>query len=197
MEEKSVIGRNVKISRTKIGMTQQQLADACGLSKGMISKVENAAVVPAIGTLQKIATALHVRVADLIEENSQAESRMTINPFQDPSQFILTNMGYLVFNPATGINGTSTQPLLIMAYEGQVTPHEVCHPGEEYIFIFDGEMNFTVGDKIHLLRKGDSLFFDSSQMHGIHHVNGFVQYVDVFVSPVPESSETKKEAQEK
>ncbi len=192
MEEKILIGRNVKAARIKIGITQQQLADACGLSKGMISKVENSVVVPAIGTLQKIAAALHVRVADLIEGNTQAESRMTVNPFEDPDRFLLTNMGYLVFNPAAGLTDTCTQPLLIMAYEGQVKPHEVCHPGEEYIFVFDGEMNFTVGDKTHLLRKGDSLFFDSTQMHGIHSVHEFVQYVDVFVSHEPEASVSEK-----
>ncbi|MEG2703042.1 MAG: helix-turn-helix transcriptional regulator, partial [Clostridia bacterium] len=56
------IGKNIRAIRLKLSMTQQQLADECGLSKGMISKVENGVVVPAVATLTKIAQVMHVKV---------------------------------------------------------------------------------------------------------------------------------------
>ena len=193
-ETGNFIGRNIRSIRLKESMTQQQLADACSLSKGMISKLENGAVVPALATLQKIATAFHVKVANLIETANQAPSVMTVNPFADLSRFIKTQMGYWMFNPAVGLTEVVTQPILVIAKEGEVRSHRVCHPGEEYIFIFDGEMNFAVDGVLHLLRRGDSLFFDGTKPHGIDSVNGFVQYVDVLVGhsmedskPVPQS----------
>ena len=193
-ENGNFIGRNIRSIRLKETMTQQQLADACSLSKGMISKLENGAVVPALATLQKIATALHVKAADLIESSDQAPSVMTVNPFADLSRFIKTQMGYWMFNPAIGLADIVTQPILIIAKENEVKPHLVCHPGEEYIFIFDGEMNFAVDGVLHLLRRGDSLFFDGTKPHGIASVNGIVQYVDVLVGhgienerPIPQS----------
>ncbi len=180
-ETGNLIGRNIRAVRLKQSMTQQHLADACSLSKGMISKVENGAVVPAIATLQKIATALHVKAADLIESNNQVPSLMTVNPFDDLSRFIKTQMGYWMFNPAVGLTDVASQPILIIANEGEVKPHLVCHPGEEYIFIFDGEMNFAVAGQVYLLRRGDSLFFEGTQPHGIARVKGSVHYVDVLV----------------
>lgn len=193
-ETGNFIGRNIRSIRLKESMTQQQLADACSLSKGMISKLENGAVVPALATLQKIATALHVKVAELIESSNQSPSVMTVNPFADLSRFIKTQMGYWMFNPAVGLPNVSTQPILVIANEGEVKPHLVCHPGEEYIFIFDGEMNFAVDGTLHLLRRGDSLFFDGTKPHGIASVNDFVQYVDVLVGhnledskPIPQT----------
>lgn len=187
-ETGNFIGRNIRSIRLKETMTQQQLADACSLSKGMISKLENGAVVPALATLQKIATALHVKVANLIESTNQSPSIMTVNPFADRSRFIKTQVGYWMFNPAVGLPDVVTQPILIIAEDGEVKPHLVCHPGEEYIFIFDGEMNFAVDGTLHLLRRGDSLFFEGTKPHGIASVNGFVQYVDVLVGGSLESS---------
>lgn len=195
MSEGNFIGRNIRAIRLKESLTQQQLADACALSKGMISKLENGAVVPAIATLQKIAVALRVKVSDLIESTDQVPSVMTINPFANLSSFIQTQMGYWMFNPAVGLTNVATQPILIIAKEGEVKPHLVCHPGEEYIFIFDGEMNFSVGGKIHLLRRGDSLFFEGTQPHGIASVNGCVQYVDVLVGHTLDANATVPQEQ--
>ena len=176
------IGRNIRAVRLKMSMTQQNLADACSLSKGMICKLENGVVVPAIATLQKIAAALRVKVSELIENSNQTPSVMTVNPFSDMSRFIKTQMGYWMFNPAVGLTEIVTQPILIIANENEVKPHVVCHPGgEEYIFIFDGEMTFSVAEKTYLLRRGDSLFFDGAQPHGICSVKGFVHYVNVLV----------------
>ena len=185
---RNCIGRNIRAIRLKESLTQQQLADACSLSKGMISKVENGAVVPAIATLQKIATVLHVKAAELIESTNQVPSVMAVNPFGDMSRFIRTQMGYWMFNPAVGLTDVSSQPILVIANEGEVKPHLVCHPGEEYIFIYDGEMNFKVADQVYLLRSGDSLFFQGTQPHGISSVNRFVHYVDVLVGQTLDES---------
>ena len=195
MDEGNFIGRNIRAIRLKESMTQQQLADACALSKGMISKVENGAVVPAIATLQKIAVALHVKVSDLIESTNQVPSVMTVNPFANLNSFIKTQMGYWMFNPAVGLTDVATQPILIIAKENEFKPHLVCHPGEEYIFIFDGEMTFAVGGQVHLLRRGDSLFFEGTQSHGIASVKGYVQYVDVLVGHTLDANATVPQAQ--
>lgn len=175
------IGKNIRAVRVRLKLTQQELADQCQLSKGMISKLENGVVVPAIATLAKIAQALHVKISDLIESDQQKPSTYAINPFSNLSQFIPTAMGYQMFNPAAGLKDTAMEPLLINADEATLKPHMVSHPGEEYIFVFSGEMTFKVGEQSYLLRRGDSVFFDGLQKHGIASVHQSVQYVDVFV----------------
>ncbi len=161
-------------------MTQQQLAEACGLTKSMISKLENGAVVPALATLTKIAEAMKLKVSQLIEPEDQKPSVWTVNPFANPDHFLMTKMGYGIYNPAAGLTEQQIQPIMVLAEEDKVKPHTVSHPGEEYIFIFKGEMTFSVDENVYLLRSGDSLFFDASKPHGIHSVNGFVQYIDIF-----------------
>ena len=42
-------------------------------------------------------------------------------------------------------------------------------------------MTFMVNGTVYLMRRGDSLFFDAMQEHGIRAVKGSVQYIDIFV----------------
>ena len=174
-------GSNIRKIRLMAGLTQQQLADRCGLTKGMISKVENGVVAPALNTLTRIAAALRVKVAELLESGFEAGTVMTANPFLDPAKFVMTELGYGIFTKAAGRGDGPMQPMMICARHGEVKRHLVSHPGEEFLFIFEGEMNFAVGGETHLLRKGDSLYFDALQKHGIVSVPDEVKYLDLFV----------------
>ncbi|MDE7233374.1 MAG: helix-turn-helix domain-containing protein, partial [Lachnospiraceae bacterium] len=48
---KTGIGNKIKELRNKKGLTQEELADRCELSKGFISQVENDLTSPSIATL--------------------------------------------------------------------------------------------------------------------------------------------------
>jgi transcriptional regulator with XRE-family HTH domain len=175
------IGSNIRRIRLAAGLTQQDLANGCGLTKGMISKVENGVVVPALGTLTRIAAVLQVKVATLMEADGGNGTVMTINPFADPSRFVMTVLGYSIFSPAAGKMDKRMQPIMICARKGELKPHLVSHQGDEFLFIFEGEMNFKVGEETYLLRQGDSLYFDALQKHGIASVPNEVKYLDLFV----------------
>jgi mannose-6-phosphate isomerase-like protein (cupin superfamily) len=138
-------------------------------------------VVPALGTLTRIAAVLKVKVATLMEADDSNGTVMTINPFADPSRFVMTVLGYSIFSPAAGKMDKRMQPIMICARKGEVKRHLVSHQGDEFLFIFEGEMNFKVGEETHLLRKGDSLYFDALQKHGIVSVPNEVEYLDLFV----------------
>lgn len=54
--------------RKLAGLTQVELADVAGVSPITVSRVERGAVTPDTATMQKLATALSVSVADLFPE---------------------------------------------------------------------------------------------------------------------------------
>lgn len=173
------IGGNIRKIRLQSGLTQQEIADMCGLTKSMISKIENSKVVPAVGTLQRIASVLSVKVATLMEPMENGKARMTLDPFSNVPDFVRTSKGYHIYS-ASNYPGQIMQPILIYAKKGELRPHEVIHQGEEYIYVLDGEMVFAVGGEKYLLRKGDSLYFDGMQKHGILYVNEEVRYLNMF-----------------
>lgn len=57
----------IKRARNKRGWTQEQLANAIGVKRSVISKYENGTISPSTDMLHKIARALYVDVYDLID----------------------------------------------------------------------------------------------------------------------------------
>ncbi len=60
------IGPKVKKLREQQDITQETLADKVGLTQSFISKLENGELTPSLKSLEKIAEALGVEVAELI-----------------------------------------------------------------------------------------------------------------------------------
>jgi transcriptional regulator with XRE-family HTH domain len=59
-------GRIVKLRKDR-RMTQQQLADKAGISREFLNRLERARMDPSLTTLEKLAKALRVKVADLVK----------------------------------------------------------------------------------------------------------------------------------
>lgn len=53
--------------REKRDMTQEELAAKAGISRGYLARLETARQDPTLSTLEKLAKALRVKVADLID----------------------------------------------------------------------------------------------------------------------------------
>jgi transcriptional regulator with XRE-family HTH domain len=54
------LGRSIKLCRTNLGLSQEELADRVGLSASYISLIEKGGRDPAVSTAEKIAAALGV-----------------------------------------------------------------------------------------------------------------------------------------
>ena len=175
------IGLNIKKLRIQRQMTQQQIADLCGLSKGMISKIECGKVMPAVATLSRIAHALGVKVPLLMEEGN---GRNVVCQSSDISsdQFTLTEVGYRFYTLAAEFGDKQIQPMIFYAKNDEVTSHLVSHQGEECIYIIEGAMCFVVDGAHYHMKQGDFLYFNSLLPHGIQSVESEVRYLNLFSS---------------
>ncbi len=59
-------GKAVKELRLKKGLTQQQLADACGLDISYVGQIERGQRNPTLGVMQGLASVLQVRLSDVL-----------------------------------------------------------------------------------------------------------------------------------
>ena len=59
-------GKAVKELRLKRRMTQQQLADACGLDISYVGQIERGQRNPTLGVMQGLASVLRVRLSDIL-----------------------------------------------------------------------------------------------------------------------------------
>ena len=68
------IGQKIKFLRLQNGLTMEELADRCELSKGFISLLERDMTSPSISTLMDILEALGTNIADFFNEERRKMS---------------------------------------------------------------------------------------------------------------------------
>ncbi len=62
------IGRRLKRQRTLKALTQAQLADRAGVTTATVARIERDEIEPRMPTLRKLADALEVEPAELVED---------------------------------------------------------------------------------------------------------------------------------
>jgi transcriptional regulator with XRE-family HTH domain len=174
------VGDRIRILRMNQKRTLQEIADACELSKSMISKIENNHTVPSIATLVKIASALGTNLASLLEQNTGLKS-VFVTKEKAETSLTPTDKGYSIFPFASEYHEKKMQPFLFIGRKGEVKPHLLTHEGEEFIYIIKGEMKMQVGEIEYTLKTGDSLYFNALQKHGIMPMTEEVHYLDIFI----------------
>lgn len=65
-ENRLKIAEWVYAQRTKAGLTQQVLADLCGIDRKTINRIENEAFSPSIDTMTRLAVVLQSKIPSLI-----------------------------------------------------------------------------------------------------------------------------------
>jgi len=176
----SSIGDRIRILRVSQKKNVQELADMCGLSKSMISKIETGKTTPSVATLVKIAQNLGTNISALLENEGWAKAIFSSRSDAE-KKLLPTDKGYSVFPYAAEYHEKKMQPFLFVARKDEVRPHLLSHEGEEFIFVIEGEMKLQIGDTEYMLKNGDSIYFNTIQKHGISPVSATVTYLDIFV----------------
>jgi len=79
MKDKSTFGANLSALRKAKGLSQRDLAKATGISQRMIVYYENRATIPPIEKINKLATALQLTVADLLDSSVSNKELLSLN----------------------------------------------------------------------------------------------------------------------
>ncbi len=168
MLEKQIAGKIRKI-RNQRGYTLEQLGKLSGLSKGLLSKIENCQVSPPIATLSKISSSLNVPIGIFFDaDDDMAEQRYAVTLKSDRKQ-VNTNkaMAELNYFSLSGFRSDKLMEPFVVQYPiiNKKPTKLYDHPGEEFLFVLKGEIEFIFGEKIISLKSGDSIHFDPKTPH--------------------------------
>lgn len=72
----SLVGQKIKEKRNKLGLTQEKLAEKCGISVGYIAHIERGSKSLSLETAVKIAEVLNVSIDYLIIDTIHEENRI-------------------------------------------------------------------------------------------------------------------------
>lgn len=168
LELEQAIARNVRILRTHQQMSVADMAERVGISKAMLSKIENAQTSCSLATLARLAVGLDVPVTSLLRGADT----------ERPAGFVARGTGARIVRAGSkegheyellgSLRGEHRrlECLLVTLSEKSETYPLFQHPGTEFIYMLEGVMDYSHSRTVYRLDPGDSLQIDGEGAHG-------------------------------
>lgn len=170
MLEKQIADK-IKALRTNKGYTLKRLGELTGLSKGLLSRIENYQVSPPIGTLSKISHGLEVPIGIFFEtDESHDHEKYAVTKKEERKQVNKKEASAeLNYYSLSGLQKKKIIEPFIVKYPvvTKATGKLYEHPGEEFLFVLKGKIDFIYGKETIRLESGDTIHFDPSIPHQV------------------------------
>lgn len=164
----STIAQRLREFRQGSSLTITQLAERSGLSKGMLSKVENAQASPSLTTLARLATALSVPITSFfrgLEEERDALHIKAGEGIDIEGDGTSVGRRYQLLGARRGPLKLLEPVLVTLTTATEVFPL-FQHPGIEFMYMLTGVMEYGYGTVHYRLEPGDALYFEGEVPHG-------------------------------
>ena len=156
------IGIKIKKLRMQKGLTLEELASRCELTKGFLSQLERDLTSPSIATLYDILEALGTTLSEFFKEEKNEKI-----VFQKDDFFVDEKEGYTINWIVPNCQKNEMEPILVeiepLSSSFEVTPNE----GEEFGFVLEGRITLVNGENEYSVKKGETFYLSGKNTHYI------------------------------
>lgn len=168
MSSLTLLGAKIKNLRLENGLTQEELANRCELTKGFISQLERDLTSPSISTLSDILEVLGTTISDFFSEKEEEKYVFTGDEFfekYDPERKHLIK--WIVPNAQK----YEMEPIILEIEPGGESIADEPHTGEEFGYVLEGEIILKINNKKYKVSKGQSFYYIASKYHQIENAS--------------------------
>lgn len=164
----SYFAKQLKNLRLKQGLSMDTLALESNVSKSMICKIERDEAQPTLDVAARLAKALGKTLSEMLHVTQANQA------------IFLSKNEQAIWEDAQGIRRRNISPvfegLKIEWLQVEFPPNTAItknlasldkSSGEKYVLVTKGALQVKVNEEIFQLKKGDSLYFDSSAVHEV------------------------------
>jgi transcriptional regulator with XRE-family HTH domain len=175
------LGLHVRELRQGKRLTLAQLAASAGISPSALSQIERGLIEPSLGTLWQLNDVLGSSLFDFF--NRPHQERVQLCRSDERSLVQLDGYSYQTLVQAS----RRRLDLFILTLEPGEEPVRppLAHYGEECGVVTAGRMEVHVGDEVHVLEEGDSIWFDSTLPHTFRAAGG-TTCTSIWTNTLPE-----------
>jgi len=163
------LGSTLRNIRVDNGLTIADVATLAGISRGMLSKIENAQTATSLETISRLAQALGVSLATLFRNSDVRVGSAQLIKNGEGMEVVRrgTKRGhtYHLLAYDQGPKKTFEPFLITIDHESETFPIFE-HPGTEFIYMLEGCVEYRHGQNTYVLSPGDSLTFEADIPHG-------------------------------
>lgn len=157
------IGLRIKEIRLENGLTQEELANRCELTKGFISQIENDLTSPSIHTLDNILVVLGTNLGEFFTDSGEEEAYV----FGENDFYVKVDdeLNHKIKWIIPNAQKYEMEPIILELLPGGVSNKDEPHSGEEFGYVLEGSINLRVGKKRYVCNKGNAFYYNANKYH--------------------------------
>jgi transcriptional regulator with XRE-family HTH domain len=163
-----LLGATIRRLRLAKSLTLQELADASGVSVGMLSQIERDLANPSLRVLCQVRDALGASMGELFADASRepADPDFVVRA-QNRRQLELGYLHKELLSPA----GQGNTQLMILVLPPHAASGQLRSPHEKGGMVLEGALYLSVAGEEALLQSGDSFLFDGTEQHSFRNAS--------------------------
>ena len=163
-------GGRLRALRTARRLTLEQLSGMAGVSKAMLSQIEQDKVNPTVAVMLKIATALQLRISDLVDAPTR-NNIVRVIPASDERYTFLADPKCTIRTLSPLDLEKDIEFYRITLEQGARLASEAHFPGtEEFLYLNKGRVRVASGEQEAELGKGDAIRYRADVPHAIANI---------------------------
>ncbi|MFJ8063935.1 helix-turn-helix domain-containing protein [Psychrobacillus sp. NPDC096426] len=175
-----VVAENMRAYRKANKLSLDKVSELTGVSKTMLGQIERGDSIPTITTMWKIANGLKVSFTSLIKEST---NDVTIISKNDLLELPENDGKYKVYPYFPFEDDKQFEIYMVEIEPGGYLEADPHHDGtEEYITVFDGQLELTISGQIYLLEKDHSIRFKANCKHAYHNPGNGVTRLNMTIN---------------
>jgi transcriptional regulator with XRE-family HTH domain len=156
-EETVLLGEKLKKVRTEQRLSLEDLAQKSKLTRSFLSQIEKNKTSPSINSLIRIAHALGINVGDFFREENSSESYVLHK--EDRISFSIGRNQVTVELLTHRKTNRAFDPVFVRMRAGSDSG-TIDSAGPFFMVILEGNLELSIGNEIHVLAEGDSIYID-------------------------------------
>ena len=177
------IGRRLKTIRTRMQLSQRQLARQSGVANATISQIEARKLNPTVSMLKKVLDGFPISLSEFFADEFEIRDRVF---FRAEELTEIADGGVSYRQVGANLSERAIQFMQERYQPGSGTgKHAITHEGEECGIILRGRLEVTVGEQSAVLKKGDAYYFRSNQPHRFHNPGNEICELITACTPPP------------
>ena len=179
-----LLGDKIKTKRTQKNVTLEQLANKAGVSKGLISQIENNRTVPSLPVLFNIIHSLDEDLKTFFEDMHDAANKGNVLIIRKGQEKLFGKEPVKGFSYkrilTRSVASQAADVVLLELKKNASRKQMISTDAFECKYILKGKVEYQVEKEIFTLDEGDTLFFDGRAPHRLKNVGATEALILVF-----------------
>ena len=179
-----LLGDKIKTKRTQKNITLEQLANKAGVSKGLISQIENNRTVPSLPVLFNIIHSLDEDLKTFFEDMHDAINKGSVFIVRKGQEKLFEKEPVKGFSYkrilTRSVASQAADVVLLELKKNAVRKQMISTDAYECKYILKGKVEYQVEKEVFILEEGDTLFFDGRARHRLKNIGAADALVLIF-----------------